>query len=78
MELHAHGSKSRAGYRRKMEKKEGRERERKKRRVEILSNGGGRGEREKCERRRGRMARGFGARRNGGRILTANSFPFPL
>lgn len=27
MELHAHGSKSRAGYRRKMEKKEGRERE---------------------------------------------------
>lgn len=77
MELHAHGSKSRAGYRRKMEKKEGREREKGKKgawkfcRTEE-------GKREKCERRRGRVARGFGARRNGERILTANSFPFPL
>lgn len=62
MELHAHGSKSRAGYRRKMEKKEGRERERKKRRVEILSNGGGRGEREKCERRVGGGWRAVSAR----------------
>lgn len=45
-----------------MEKKEGRERERKKRRVEILSNGGGRGEREKCERRVGGGWRAVSAR----------------